>query len=55
MKYVIIFKETLPFKVLSRLDFILVSGNFIDNCIQSDHSVVTLDFNDGQPSKGHGF
>ncbi len=50
-------------RVLSRLDYILVSDDLIDNCIkskiipgvQSDHSVVTLDFNDGLPSKGRGF
>ncbi len=50
-------------KVLSRIDFILVSDNLINNCvsskivpgIQSDHSVVSLQFTDGQPSKGHGF
>ena len=50
-------------KVLSRLDFILVSDNLINNCvsskiipgIQSDHSIVTLQFNDGLPSKGPGF
>jgi len=50
-------------RALSRLDFILVSEDFIDNClsskivpgVQSDHSVVTLNFNDGQPTKGRGF
>ena len=50
-------------KVLSRLDFILVSDNLVSNClkskilpgIQSDHSIVTLQFNDGQPIKGPGF
>ena len=50
-------------KVLSRLDFILVSDNFINNCtqckilpgIQSDHSVVTLVFKDARPVRGRGF
>ena len=50
-------------KVLSRLDFILVSDNLINNCIsskiitgiQSDHSVVSLQFKDGLLSKGKGF
>ena len=50
-------------KALSRLDYILVSDNLINNCvsskiipgIQSDHSAVYLQFNDGQPSKGPGF
>ena len=50
-------------KVLSRLDFILVSENLVPNClnskifpgIQSDHSIVSLQFNDGQPQKGPGF
>ena len=50
--------------VLSRLDFILVSNNFVNNCVktkilpgvQSDHSVVFLQFNDKyQPVEGHGF
>ena len=49
-------------RVLSRLDFILVSNNFVNNCvkskilpgIQSDHSVVSLDFKDNQPLKGKG-
>ena len=50
-------------KVLSRLDFILVSNSFVDNCvkskivpgIQSDHSVVTLTFKDAQSVRGPGF
>ena len=50
-------------RVLSRLDFILVSNNFVSNClqsiilpgIQSDHSVVTLNFKDAQPIIGPGF
>ena len=50
-------------KVLSRLDFILVSDNFISNClcskilpgIQSDHSLVTLNFKGAQPLRGPGF
>ena len=50
-------------RVLSRLDYILVSDDLANNClsskiipgVQSDHSVVTLNFSDGQPSKGHGF
>ena len=50
-------------KVLSRLDFILVSDNFINNCmqskilpgIQSDHSVVSLVFKDARPVRGRGF
>ena len=50
-------------RVLSRLDFILVSSNFIDNCssskilsgIQSDHSIVQVTFNDNQPKRGNGF
>ena len=44
-------------KVLSRIDFILVSDNFVTNCsqskicpgIQSDHSLVTLNFKGAQP------
>ena len=44
-------------KVLSQLDFILVSDDLINNCIaskiipgiQSDHSIVSLQFKDGQP------
>ena len=50
-------------KVLSRLDFILVSEGFLSNCIksqispgiQSDHSIVSLQFNDGQPVRGPGY
>ena len=50
-------------KVLSRLDFILISTNFLDNCvsskilpgIQSDHSIVQLTFNDNQPKRGKSF
>ena len=50
-------------RVLSRLDFILVSSNFIDNCvsskilpgIQSDHSMVQFSFNDNLPKRGKGF
>ena len=50
-------------RVLSPLDFILVFEDLINNCvnskimpgIQSDHSVVTLSFNDGHPPKGRGF
>lgn len=50
-------------KALSRLDFILMSENFVDNCkkseilpgIQSDHSVVSVDFDDKQPMKGRGY
>ena len=50
-------------RVLSRLDFILVSKNFVGNCtqskiipgIQSDHSVVTLHFKDSCPKRGTGF
>ena len=50
-------------RALSRLDFILVSNNFINNCvgskilpgIQSDHSVVSLQFKDNQPTRGRGF
>ena len=50
-------------KASSRLDYILVSDNLINNCvsskiipgIQSDHSAVYLQFNGGQPSKGPGF
>ena len=50
-------------RVLSRLDYILVSDDLANNClsskiipgVQSDHSVVTLNFSDGQPSKGHVF
>ena len=50
-------------RVLSRLDYILVSSNFIDNCvsskilpgIQSDHSVVQASFNDSQPKRGRGY
>ena len=49
-------------RVLSRLDYILVSDDLANNClsskiirgVQSDHSVVTLNFSDGQPSN-HGF
>lgn len=54
--------QKLP-RVLSRLDFILVSGNFLKNCekskiltgIQSDHSIVSLHFNDNQPVRGKGY
>ena len=50
-------------KVLSRLDYILVSNNFVNNCvqsniqpgIQSDHSVVSLKFKDDQPARGPSF
>ena len=50
-------------RVLSRLDFILVSSNFLNNCvkskilpgIQSDHSIVTVQFNDNQPLRGKGY
>ena len=50
-------------RVLSRLDFILVSDNFVSNCmqskiipgIQSDHSIVTLNFKGAQPLRGPGF
>ena len=50
-------------RVLSRLDFILVSSNFLNNCtkskiipgIQSDHSVVFVQFNDNQPVRGRGY
>ena len=50
-------------RVLSRLDFILISSNFIDNCtsstilpgLQSDHSIVQISFNDNQLKRGNGF
>ena len=50
-------------RVLSRLDFILVSSNFIDNCVSSkiipgiqfDHSIVQFVFNDNQPKRAKGF
>ena len=50
-------------KVLSRIDYILVSDNFVTNCsqskispgIQSDHSLVTLNFKGAQPLRGPGF
>ena len=50
-------------RVLSRLDYILVSSNFLNNCvkskiipgIQSDHSVVFVQFNDSQPLRGRGY
>ena len=50
-------------RVLSRLDFILVSSNFLNNCvkskilpgIQSDHSIVTVQLNDNQPLRGKGY
>ena len=50
-------------RVLSRLDFILVSNDFLDNCknskilpgIQSDHSIVSVQFVDNQPLKGKGY
>ena len=50
-------------RVLSRLDFFLISTNFLDNCvsskimpgIQSDHSIVQIAFNDNQPKRGKGF
>lgn len=50
-------------KVLSRLDFILVSDNFITNClqskiipgIQSDHSAVILKFKGMHPVRGKSF
>ena len=50
-------------RALSRLDFILVSSNFLENCvsskiipgIQSDHSIVQMLFNDNQPKRGRGF
>ena len=50
-------------KVLSRLDFILVSDNFITNClqskivpgIQSDHSAVILKFKGIRPTRGKSF
>ena len=50
-------------RVLSRLDYILVSSNFLNNCvkskilpgIQSDHSVVFIQFNDNQPLRGRGY
>lgn len=50
-------------RVLSRIDFILVSDNFVTNClqskiipgIQSDHSLVTLNFKGAQPLRGRGF
>ena len=50
-------------RALSRLDFILVSNNFLDNCkksqilpgIQSDHSIVSVQFDDNQPLKGKGY
>ena len=49
-------------KTLSRLDFILVSSNFINNCISSkilpsvssDHSVITCNFKD-KNLRGHGY
>ena len=45
--------------MLSRLDFILISENVVGNCtqskiipgIQSDHSVVTLNFKDTYPKR----
>ena len=50
-------------RVLSRLDYILISEDLINNCVsskimpgvQSDHSIVILNFNDGHPPKGRGF
>ena len=50
-------------QVLSRLDFILVSDNFVTNClqskiipgIQSDHSAVMLKFKGVQPVRGKSF
>jgi len=50
-------------KVFSRLDYILVSDNFVNNCsnskiipgVQSDHSALVFQFNDNQPIKGPGF
>ena len=50
-------------RVLSRLDFFLISTNFLDNCVsskilpgvQSDHSIVQIAFNDNQPKRGKGF
>ena len=50
-------------RVLSRLDYILISDTLVNNClnskispgVQSDHSVVTLKFKDDQPSKGPGY
>ena len=50
-------------QVLSRLDFILVSDNFVNNCketkilpgINSDHSTVSVCFNDNQPPRGRGY
>ena len=50
-------------RVLSRLDFILVSNNFLNNCgksrilpgIQSDHSCGTVHFTDNHPIKGRGY
>lgn len=50
-------------QVLSRLDYIFVSGNFLNNCvkskilpgIQSDHSVVVIQFKDNQPLRGKGY
>ena len=50
-------------QVLSRLDYILVSSNFISNCvkskiypgIQSDHSVVSVQFKDNLPLRGKGY
>lgn len=50
-------------KVLSRLDFILVSSNFLNNCISSkilpgvssDHSVVTCDIKLDESPRGRGY
>ena len=50
-------------QVLSRLDYILVSSDFIGNCvkskispgIQSDHSIVSIHFNDNSPKRGKGY
>ena len=50
-------------RVLSRLDFILISSNFLNNCvkskilpgIQSDHSIVLVQFNDNKPLRGKGY
>ena len=50
-------------QVLSRLDYILVSSDFLCNCvkskispgIQSDHSIVSMQFNDNKPSRGKSY
>ena len=50
-------------KVLSRLDFFLISSNFISNCVNSkiipsvssDHSIVTCNFKVNNCPRGPGF